>query len=277
MPKTLLDWLIEHYPAAKRQTLRRMAQAGRVRVNGRREAVLKRELSEDDRVTVDDAAPAPATPRVKVLYEDADILVLDKPAGLLTSTVPRERRPTLLAMAREYVEQRDPRARLGLIHRLDKDAGGILVFSKNDGAYESLKSQFFHHTVRREYAAVVHGKPHPPSGRIESNLVERADGTVHSTRQVGKGQRAITHYQTRASAGKRSLLRVILETGRKHQIRVHLRERGWPIVGDSVYGSAPDAGPLLLAAVSLTLTHPREKKEMKFELPLPKPFWPEGA
>lgn len=273
MPHTVLDWLIERYPTAKRQTLKRMVQAGRVSVNGHPATMLKQEIARTDRVSADEhshaeRAPAAPPPQLRIVYEDQDLLVLDKPAGLLTSTVPGERRPTLWALAKDYVAARDPRARVGLIHRLDRDAAGLLIFSKTDLAYQSLKSQFFHHTVRREYAALVHGQPRPPSGRIESQLVERADGSVHSTRQIGKGQLAITDYETIEAKGKTTLLRVILQTGRKHQIRVHLSERGWPILGDKMYGREDDPAPrLMLAAVKLTIQHPRDGRELVFTGP----------
>ena len=122
-------------------------------------------------------------PKLRIIHEDADVLVVDKPAGLLTSTVPRERRPTLLKMVREYIERTDPRARVGLIHRLDRDASGLLIFSKNHQAYESLKRQFFKHTVDRIYLAVVHGKLNPPAGMIESRLVELPNGSVRASRR----------------------------------------------------------------------------------------------
>jgi len=207
-----------------------------------------------------------------IVYEDDDILVVNKPAGLLTSTVPRERRPTLLAQVREYFTFHDRRARIGLIHRLDRDASGLLIFSKNHAAYRSLKNQFFHHTVGREYRAVVHGVPHPPAGRIETRLVERADGTVHSTRQIGKGERAITEYAVLKTEGKLSLVRIVLHTGRKHQIRVHLAGRGTAVVGDALYGPSDGARHLMLAAVQLTIVHPRTGRQMIFKLPLPKEF-----
>src|SRR5579862_9611292 len=171
MSKTLLDWLIAAYPTAKRQTLKRMAEAGRVHVNGKRVVAMKHPLEEGDEVKVLDR-PAPQTklPDFQIVYEDEDIRVVNKPAGLLTSTVEREKRQTLWQMVREYLDA-DRRARAGLIHRLDRDASGLLVFSKTDTAYQSLKTQFFKHTVGREYAAIVHGFPQPPEGKIESHLV----------------------------------------------------------------------------------------------------------
>lgn len=199
----------------------------------------------------------------QVVFEDPDLLVVSKPAGLLTSTVPREKRPTLLAMLRQYVEQRQPRARLGLIHRLDRDAQGLLVFSKSNAAYQSLKSQFFHHTVRRLYTAVVEGTPRPAEGTIRTRLVERADGTVYSTRKHAAGQTAITEYKVLSRADGRSIVQARLQTGRKHQVRVHLAERGTPVVGDSVYGR-PDPAGLHLAATELAFAHPRSGKQVEF-------------
>ena len=136
-------------------------------------------------------------------------------------------------------------------------------------AYQALKAQFFDHTVRREYTVVVHGIPSPAVGKIESQLVERSDGTVHGTRQIGKGQIAVLNYETVRSTKDRSLLKVVLETGRKHQIRVQLSEKGWPIVGDKVYGKEDSATRLMLAATKLTIKHPKDGKEMTFEIKSP--------
>jgi len=204
----------------------------------------------------------------RIIFEDRDLLVVEKAAGLLTSTVPREKRPTLLAAVREYVEHKNPTARLGLIHRLDRDAAGLLVFSKSHMAYMSLKGQFFRHTVTRAYIALVEGIPNPDRGTIRSRLEERADGTVYSTHRHAKGQAAITHYETIRKAKGRALLRVSLHTGRKHQIRAHLSERGMPIVGDRMYGK-PDKDGLHLIAAELAFDHPRDGKRRVFHLPPP--------
>jgi 23S rRNA pseudouridine1911/1915/1917 synthase len=168
---------------------------------------------------------------------------------------------------REHVARVDARARVGLIHRLDRDAAGLLVFSKSDEAYESLKSQFYHHRVERVYLAVVQGRPQPPRGRIESRLVELADGRVVRTRRPGKGQRAVLEYQVLEALPGRALVRVTLQTGRKHQIRAQLSGRGWPIAGDATYGAKPAAGGLHLCAVRLGFTHPRTGEAVSWEIP----------
>ena len=162
MPETLLEWLIREYPTAKRQTLRRMVQARRVLVQGVAARSVQQLVSTEATVEIV-STKRPARSRcaqdLEVVYEDADLLVVNKRPGLLTSTVAKERRPTLLAQVQRYLAESNPRARVGLIHRLDRDASGLLIFSKNDDAYRSLKAQFFEHTVLREYAAVVHGEP----------------------------------------------------------------------------------------------------------------------
>lgn len=277
---TLLDWLVRTFPLAKRQTLKRMVEARRVRINDRPALRLKQVLEPRDQVQVSDAQSDSRSPRnaedvpaVSVVYEDDDLIVVDKPAGLLTSTVPRERRPTLLAAVRAHVPRSEPKARIGLIHRLDRDASGLLIFSKNDLAYRSLKTQFFHHTVVREYRAVVHGTPKPTEGRIENRLIEHNDGTVHTTKQFGRGQVAISEYKVLKTEGRLSLVQVVLHTGRKHQIRVHLAGNGNPVMGDTVYGPKDSKAPrLMLAATRLVIVHPRTGGEQEFALPIPESF-----
>lgn len=281
MPETLLDHLLRLYPTAKRTTLREMISAGRVRVNDLRARTLKQPLRDSDVVKVVDQParrekqerPRQQTLPFKIVHEDDDLLVIDKPAGLLTSTVPNEKRPTVLAMVREYVAAKQPDAQVGLIHRLDRDASGLLVFSKNHETYLSLKHQFMRHTVSRIYLALVHNVPVPRKGTIDTRLLERADGSVYSTREPKRrSERAVTHYETVSAKDGRSLIRVKLETGKKHQIRAHLSERGVPIVNDPIYSTIPPKGRLMLAAVELELEHPRTAKRMTFRADLPGDF-----
>ena len=268
---TLLDFLVAKFPTAKRQTLRRMLDDGRVRVNGIRPRSMKVEVRASDDVHVieqhvkSDTRPLPFT----IVHEDEAVLLIDKPPGLLTSTVPNEPRPTALAAVRDYFADAAS-VRVGLIHRLDRDASGLLIFSKSAAAYESLKRQFFEHTVERVYHAIIDGTLKPPAGRIESHLAERTNGTVFSTTRKSGGQHAITDYKTVKRVGTLTLVRVTLQTGRKHQIRVHLSERGRPIVNDPEYSDRPRKGRLMLAATELAFDHPTTGKRMRFELPLPR-------
>ncbi len=271
-PPTVQTRLRALFASSKNQTLKQMVADGRVTVNGQRVKKLSQPVAAGDAVRVEDRARPrlavlkPSLAPLVLVHEDQDVLVVNKPPGLLTSTGPREKRPTALAIVRQYVSATSPQARVGLIHRLDRDAGGLLVFSKSDLAYRSLKTQFFKHTVERVYEATVHGSPRPKKGTVESRLVERADGTVRSTIVHGRGQRALTEYEVLGEADGMATLRVTLLTGRKHQIRVHLSDRGWPIVGDSVYG-AGESGGLQLGAVRLEFDHPRTRRRVSFTLP----------
>jgi 23S rRNA pseudouridine1911/1915/1917 synthase len=264
----LLDRLIELFPTASRQTLKGMVQIGRVKVNGSRARRLKQPIGRTDVVLVESLRQASDDPDFAIIFEDADILVIDKPPGLLTSTVPRERRPTALEAVRKYLAA-DHAARVGLIHRLDREASGLLVFSKTRAAYESLKRQFFERSAGRVYAAIVSPPPRPPRGRIDSPLVEHVDGTVHRTRLAGKGQQAVTEYETLQVVGDLAHLRITLRTGRKHQIRAHLAGHGSRIVGDTLYGGVEHPHGLMLAAIELQLNHPRTGRRETFQIPLP--------
>lgn len=269
---TLQARLRLQFPTAKNQTLKQMVLDGRVTVNGTRAMKLSQPVAEPDVVRVDEG-PRARGPKVPIapltlVYEDEDLLIIDKPAGLLTSTVPREKRPTALAIVRRYVDATSPKAQVGLIHRLDRDAGGLLVFSKSDLAYQSLKTQFFKHTVERVYEAIVRGSPNPKKGQIDSRLVERADGSVRSTDEHARGERAITDYEVVEQKDGLATVRITLHTGRKHQIRVQLSERGWPIVGDDVYGKG-EPGGLRLRAVRLGFDHPKTGRRVSFESRVP--------
>jgi 23S rRNA pseudouridine1911/1915/1917 synthase len=268
----LLDRLAILHPTAKRTTLRRMIAERRVRVNGRVATRANKPVEESAAIEIGErpAAVAPEIEQLTIIHEDQDLLVVSKPAGLLTSSGLHDTRPTALAYVRAYLAQ-DRKARVGLIHRLDRDASGLLVFSKSTRAFQSLKTQFFKHTVGRIYAAVTTRVPDPLHGVLEKPLEERADGTVFVCRG-NRGQRAFTHYKVIAQGPGGALLRVRLETGRKHQIRVHLANAGWPIVGDPLYGGAITPAGMLLCAIELEFAHPQSDERIKWSLDIPAAF-----
>lgn len=201
------------------------------------------------------------------VYEDEDFLVVNKPRGMLTASGPRDKRPTLWGTVQAYGDRN--RLQVGIIHRLDRDASGLLVFSKNDPSYQSLKRQFYQHTVERMYMAIVQGRPTSTKGRIRNRLAEWKDGTVHITSRRDKGEEAISDFEVISKERHHALVRVKLETGRKHQIRVHMATLGSPIVGDEVYNPKAKGEGLMLVAVRLCFDHPRTGKRMEFDVDLP--------
>jgi RluA family pseudouridine synthase len=270
----LIDILAERFPDSSRTTLRQFLQHGRVRVNGEIEKDAKRAVDAEDLI---DVTPKTAThralpPGVTILHEDEDIIVVLKGEGILTVATERERENTVQAALNRYLAGAG-KERIQVVHRLDRDTSGVLVFARNFAAREFLKDRFAEHDVDRVYVAIIEGKIDPPQGTIRSNLYERRDLKMVSVGAHPEAKLAVTHYRTIASNGEYSMLEVTLETGRRNQIRAHLSESGHPVVGDTMYGSTKNPlGRLGLHAKLLGFTHPRTKKRMTFTAPLPKGF-----
>jgi tRNA pseudouridine32 synthase/23S rRNA pseudouridine746 synthase/23S rRNA pseudouridine1911/1915/1917 synthase len=201
-----------------------------------------------------------------ILYEDQDILVVNKANGLLTISTDREKEKTAYFLLNEYVKRGNTRSRnrVFIVHRLDRDTSGVLVFAKNEKAKRYLQEQWSEFT--KIYVAVVHGTPEEKEGIITSYLLENKAYRMYSVNDPTKGKFAKTGYKVMKESGRFSLLEINLFTGRKNQIRVHLAEKGYPVVGDKIYGH-PDKNikSLALHAASLTLSHPYTKEKMIFE------------
>jgi 23S rRNA pseudouridine1911/1915/1917 synthase len=208
--------------------------------------------------------------KLRIVFEDDSVIVVDKPAGLLTMGTETERSNTLYATLRAYLNCRKPAEKVFIVHRLDREASGLLVFAKTVEAKEQLQNQFKDHSAGRVYTAVAEGRVLPEQFTIRSLLTENAAFRVYSTANSRTGKPAVTHVRVLKSNARTSLLEVRLETGRKHQIRVHLAERGHPIVGDKVYGSRSNfLGRLGLHGTHLEFEHPRSRVRLKFDSPYP--------
>jgi RluA family pseudouridine synthase len=269
----LLDALAALFPESSRTTLRQMLQARRVRVNGEAEIDARRQLSRGDEISVLSRAEAVSLPStLTLLHEDDDVIVVIKANGLLTVATAREQENTAQALLNEYLRQKGGRS-IHVVHRLDRETSGVMIFAKNFRAREALKEEFAAHDIDRIYIAIIEGKMSPPAGTIESNLLERPSLRMESVKRHPEAKLAITHYKTVEVAGPYSMLEVTLETGRKNQIRAHLSEAGHPIVGDQFYGSTVNPLRRLgLHAQLLGFTHPSTGKRLRFAAPLPHAF-----
>ena len=271
--QSLLDALGQLYPDSTKTTLRQMLQAGRVRVNGEVEKNARRELDAGELVEVGQKAVPPALPPgLAILHEDDDVIVVLKSHGLLTVATERERETTAQAYLNVYLKEKGGE-RIHVVHRIDRETSGVLVFAKNFEAREALKEKFAAHDVERVYVAVIEGEMDPPQGTIRSNLRERRDLRMESVDFHPDAKLAVTHYRTIETNGRYSMLEIRLETGRKNQIRTHLAEAGHPVVGDRMYGSTVNPlGRLGLHAKVLGFDHPKTGKKLVFTVPVPKSF-----
>jgi len=209
-----------------------------------------------------------------VLYEDPDMIVVDKINGLLTMGTEREKENTAYYHLTDYVRKGNPRSRnrIFIVHRLDRDTSGILVFAKSEPVKRFLQDNW--KDFSKKYAAVVHGQMSEKEGIITSYLVENSANRMYSVNNPEKGKFSKTGFKVVKENAKFSLLEINLFTGTKNQIRVHFSENGHPVAGDKIYG-VPEKGikRLALHSVSLTLIHPFSKKTMIFETVVPPYFY----
>ena len=208
-----------------------------------------------------------------ILHEDKDILVVEKPAGLLTIGTERNKSRTVHYLLNDYVRKGNPKSRnrVYVVHRLDQDTSGILLFAKSEPAKKFLQEHW--EQTDKYYLAIVQGQLTPEEGTISTYLAENTAHKVYSTADTTKGKLSRTAYKVVKKTKALSLLEIHLLTGRKHQIRVHFAEKGHPVVGDSKYGRGKIGSKrLALHARSIIFTHPFSGKQMTFDTGIPGDF-----
>lgn len=210
---------------------------------------------------------------LKIVYEDAYLLVVEKAPGLLSVNTERQKERTAYTILTEYVRRSGKRNRLYIVHRLDRDTSGLMMFAKDEKTQNTLRDNWHRIVYDRRYVAVVCGEMEKNEGMVRSWLTDRVLYVYSSPTDDG-GKEAVTHYRTIRRGGGYSLVELILETGRKNQIRVHMQDLGHPVVGDGRYGleEVNPLGRLALHAFKLCFYHPVTGEPMRFETPYPAEF-----
>jgi len=269
-------------PGLSRSQVRRLIEGGLVTVSGAAAKPAHRvKLGERIAGSVPAATPVDVAAEaiaLVVLFEDPDVIVIDKPAGLVVHPAPGHSGGTLVNALLHHCRDLSGvggELRPGIVHRLDKDTSGVLVVAKNDRAHRSLAAQFKAHTVEREYLALVRGTPQAASGVVDAAIGRHPTDRKKMSTRAKRGRAAVTHWKVEEKLRGATLLRVRLETGRTHQVRVHLASIGLPVLGDPVYGGGRGASAELgpsrqaLHAARLGFVHPASGETLRFASPLP--------
>ena len=270
----LLSFLLETFSSQSRNSVKSLLGSHRVSVDGAPVTQFNFKLYPGDTVIISTAPIKKKTrSHLPIIYEDDEIIVINKPSGLLSIASDKEKGSTAYRMLSDYVQQKDKHNRVFVVHRLDEDTSGVLMVAKNVKIQQALQERWNEIVSKRGYYAIVEGVMEKPSGTIKSYLKKNAQNMMYSSKKPGDGQLAITHYKVIKSNDQYSLLDVNIDTGRKNQIRVHLGEMGHHIIGDDKYGEpANPIKRLGLHAYELDLTHPITGEKMKFTAPTPKEF-----
>ena len=277
-PLPLMEYLMLKLPSLGRNKIKSILAHYQVLVDGMPVTRFDFELASEDVVTVlkygkKEKGKGKEPFDLPIIYEDDDFIVINKPSGLLSIASDKEREKIAYRMLNNYVRQKDPKSRIFILHRIDKDTSGVLVVCKNVKIRDALQKHWNERVMDRGYYAIVESAMDQPKGTFHTWLIENSTNLMFSSHKKGEGQEAITHYEVMEDNGTYSLLDVHIDTGRKSQTRVHLKEAGHPIIGDDKYGNGVNPLKRLgLHAYLLAFEHPLTKKKMVFKAPMPKEF-----
>ena len=274
-PGTLLEFLIASMPERKRTNVKELLKHNSIKVGNLVTTQFDYPLKPGDVVAVNLTREWPRfyNRRVQLVYEDDDIIVINKGYGLLSMGNDKVKEGTAYSILKEYVKWQDPRNKIFIVHRLDRDTSGLMMYARNVQAKEAMQHNWNNMVLDRTYLAVVEGKVDDDEGEIRSYLAENSRYEVYSTDNPDEGQLAVTRYKVLKRANGYSLLEVSLDTGRKNQIRVHMKDLGHPIAGDRKYGAKTSPiHRLALHARTLRFVHPITRELMSFSTPIPAAF-----
>lgn len=266
----LLEYLYEHLDMPKKRVKQYLVH-GAVYVNEDRVTQYNYPLVAGMKIMIDTNSKNSHNLPFSIIFEDDHLLVVNKPSGLLTIATEKEQERTLYHIVRDYVVSKNPYGRIFIVHRLDRDTSGIVLFAKDEKTKNQLQENWNDYVSLREYTAIVCGHPKEESGQIVQYLKETKTNLVYvSPREDGK--KAITNYSVLKTSDKYSMLKVTIETGRKNQIRVAFASKKMPILGDKKYGEKSKVNRLYLHANRLKIYYPVIKKDILFETSIPTEF-----
>lgn len=270
----LLDFLFEAMPDKSRTTVKSYLTKRRVQVNDLTTTQYNFPLRKGDRVTIGSGrvAPAPKSQQLRIVYEDADIIVIDKRNGLLSIGTDKEQKRTAYYILSDYVKEQHPDNKIFVVHRLDRETSGLMMFAKSEKIQEQMQRGWHKLVLDRRYVAVIEGALPHAEGVIDAPLTQDRNHKMWVTRP-GEGEDATTYYTTLRRGKEYSLVDLRLVTGKKNQIRAHLEWKGTPIAGDKKYHAKTNpAGRVCLHAYKLSITHPTTGLELHFDTRIPKLF-----
>lgn len=272
----LLTFVTEKMPDRSRTDLKSWLKHGQMMVDGVVDTAFDTPVPPGGKVEVNVTRPFVVlrNPRLQLVYEDDDVIVVNKGYGLLSvGTQSHRKEETAYDILRNYLKDKDPRNKLFVVHRLDRDTSGLMMFAKNEEAQDALRHNWNNMVLDRLYVALLEGYVKEDSGFVKSRLTENSQFVVYSTEEPGEGKLALTRFNVLKRANGLSLVEFSLDTGRKNQIRVHASEMGHPISGDRKYGAKESRlHRLCLHARTLRFAHPITRKDMRFEQPVPSKF-----
>lgn len=270
----LMKFLMEKMPENSRNSIKSLLTNKRVLVDGKLESQYNYKLTPGQEVSISKTRVVSQKLKgVSILFEDNDILVVEKEKGILSIGTEKEKKNTAYSILKDYLKEQDPKNKIFVVHRLDRDTSGVMIFAKSAKAQDILQTNWNDLVKERSYVALVEGNVKKDRDTIVSYLAENKAYISYSTDNPEEGKKAVSNYKVIRRNKNYSLLEVNIETGRKNQIRVHMKELGHSVVGDKKYGATKNPiNRLGLHAYTIVFTHPITNEVVSFTSKIPNEF-----